>query len=107
MADDKALADCATGTVTSVPLTADEQAQAEQDAAAGAGAQWAVLRAERDTRLAACDWTQLGDTELSADQVTAWGAYRQALRDLPEHTADPANPDWPEPPPTPTEEAAG
>ncbi len=56
---------------------------------------WSELRAERDARLAACDWTQLRDAPVDA---TAWAAYRQALRDLPELTADPANPVWPEPP---------
>jgi hypothetical protein len=47
--------------------------------AAKVGAQWAVIRAERNTLLAACDWTQLPDA--SAD-AAAWATYRQALRDI-------------------------
>lgn len=53
------------------------------------------LRAERDARLSACDWTQLADVPVATRE--AWQAYRQALRDLPE-TADPFAPIWPEPP---------
>ena len=41
------------------------------------------LRAQRDYRLARCDWTQLADAVLSAEQVQAWKDYRQALRDYP------------------------
>lgn len=55
----------------------------------------ARLRAERDRRLLACDWTQLGD--VPAETRTAWQPYRQALRDFPE-TANLFAPEWPEPP---------
>lgn len=61
---------------------------------------WATLRAERDARLLASDvyvwadrWAGYTDVERAA-----WTDYRQALRDLPENTADPANPEWPEAP---------
>lgn len=60
----------------------------------------AILREERDTRLTACDWSQLPDAPLTAEGLAAWRAYRQALRDLPDNTADPARPDWPTPPGT-------
>lgn len=54
------------------------------------------LRAERDVRLAATDWTQLTD---QTDGIkAAWKPYRQALRDLPDATADPFAPQWPTPP---------
>ena len=38
-----------------------------------------LLRVERDTRLAACDWRASSDLTLSS----AWKTYRQSLRDLP------------------------
>jgi len=43
-----------------------------------------ALRAERDRRLLSCDWTQLPDVPLTADQVQTWRTYRKALRDIPE-----------------------
>jgi len=59
--------------------------------------QWQMLRAERDRRLAASDVMVLPDRWAAYDesQRAAWTAYRQALRDLPEQTADPAAPVWP------------
>jgi hypothetical protein len=59
--------------------------------AAKVGAQWTVIRAERNKLLAACDWTQLPDA--SAD-ATAWATYRQALRDITTQ-ANPFNIIWP------------
>ncbi len=59
---------------------------------------WAALRAERNRRLAACDWTVLPDVPLSVEKIDEWKVYRQALRDLPENTTDPGNPVWPAPP---------
>lgn len=53
----------------------------------------ARLRKERNRRLAASDWTQLPD--VPAKTRDAWAAYRQALRDLPANTEDPANIAWP------------
>ncbi len=49
------------------------------------------LRAERDRRLAEVDWYVAADRTPTAEQL----AYRQALRDLPANTTDPANPVWP------------
>lgn len=60
--------------------------------AAKVGAQWAVVRAERNKLLADCDWTQLPDA--SAD-AAAWAVYRQALRDITSQ-ANPFNIVWPE-----------
>lgn len=68
---------------------------AEQKAAEALDEAWASLRAERDARIAATDWTQLPDAP--CDPLT-WQAYRQALRDLPDNTTDPHNPEWPEKP---------
>jgi hypothetical protein len=61
--------------------------------------QWAYLREQRNKKLAACDWTvTVSDRPLSEDKKAEWIAYRQALRDLPVNTPDPANPTWPTPP---------
>jgi len=51
-----------------------------------------LFRYERNRRLAASDWTQGRDVNLSNDDE--WKSYRTALRDLPA-TTDPANPTWP------------
>jgi hypothetical protein len=60
--------------------------------AAKVGAQWNVVRAERNKLLADCDWTQLPD--VSAD-AAAWIVYRQALRDITTQ-ANPFAIVWPE-----------
>ena len=49
------------------------------------------LREERNRRLAETDYLALSDATLSEDMRS----YRQALRDLPSNTSDPANPTWP------------
>lgn len=54
-----------------------------------------VLRADRDRLLADSDWTQATDSPLSDEKKAEWRVYRQTLRDLPESTPDPANPQWP------------
>ena len=56
-----------------------------------------MLRIERNSRLAATDITVLPDrwATMNDDTKTAWSNYRQALRDLPANTPDPANPTWP------------
>ncbi len=51
----------------------------------------ADLRTKRNQLLSETDYLALSDTTLSADMQT----YRQALRDLPANTSDPANPTWP------------
>lgn len=50
------------------------------------------VRAERNRRLAACDWTQLSDAHANKD---AWAAYRQALRDVTAQPGFPMNVSWP------------
>jgi hypothetical protein len=52
---------------------------------------WAALRKKRNGLLAATDKTQTGDFPNS----DMYSDYRQALRDLPANTTDPANPTWP------------
>ena len=56
---------------------------------------WMKLRSERDNLLLSSDFTQLGDIGLSESKKTEGINYRQALRDLPANTSDPANPNWP------------
>lgn len=72
----------------------DDSNGAEITAAVLAG-----LRKRRDELLTACDWTQIPDVPLSAEQRTAWQVYRQVLRDLPEMTQlVPGGIIWPVPP---------
>ena len=52
---------------------------------------WSNLRTKRTQLLTETDYLALSDATLSADMRT----YRQALRDLPANTSDPANPTWP------------
>ena len=56
------------------------------------------LRLERSCKLTNSDWTVGNDSPLSPERVQEWRTYRQALRDLPSVTEDPANPVWPTPP---------
>lgn len=58
-------------------------------------AQWAAVRAERNQRLSACDWTQLADAPLTDAEKADWAEYRQALRDLPTTQTDPFDIVWP------------
>ena len=49
------------------------------------------LRNQRNELLAETDYLALSDVTMTDEMA----AYRQALRDLPANTADPANPVWP------------
>ncbi len=53
------------------------------------------LRSERNELLKLSDWTQVPDSPLDSTKKQQWATYRQALRDLPANTTDPANPTWP------------
>jgi len=57
--------------------------------------EWKAIRAERDRRLAASDWTQVSDAPVDA---AAWAAYRQQLRDLPQNYILPSDVEWPQEP---------
>jgi len=73
----------------------DEATAAEQETAyrARIDAEAAErVRTERNKKLADTDWTQLADSTANA---TAWGTYRQALRDLPTTDGFPHNVTWP------------
>jgi hypothetical protein len=54
--------------------------------------QAAAIRSQRNSKLAACDWTQLADS--TADKP-AWATYRQALRDVTGQAGFPWNVTWP------------
>ena len=73
-----------------VDITAEVEAAAELARPAQVMAE---LRAERNARLAASDWTQLPDAPTA--NAAAWKVYRQALRDLPQRTVYPNAPTWP------------
>ena len=74
--------------ISRVPFTAEEIAEVQ---AAGQISLLQNLRIERNQLLAETDYLALSDATLT-DEMRA---YRQALRDLPANTADPANPVWP------------
>lgn len=56
------------------------------------------IRDMRNEALKDSDWTQMNDAPLDDAAKAAWRTYRQALRDLPANTTNPAEPDWPEMP---------
>ena len=60
--------------------------------------QWYLVRTQRDKLLYSCDWTQIADAAVSAENVAAWTAYRQALRAVPQTQTDPYAIVWPTPP---------
>ena len=45
---------------------------------------WQRIRTTRNKLLRACDWIGATDTQLEAAKKSAWEAYRQALRDVPQ-----------------------
>ena len=52
----------------------------------------------RNRLLGLTDWTEIPSSPLPAATITAWGTYRQALRDLPTSTGWPTAITWPAPP---------
>ena len=66
----------------------------EEEIAARTEQEWAAVRAQRNYRLTACDWTQLPDAPLINTQTAEWALYRQALRDITAQS-DPFNIVWP------------
>ena len=55
----------------------------------------ASVRAERDRKLAACDWTVLADSPLTTAKKTEWKTYRTALRDISAAEGFPHTMEWP------------
>lgn len=71
-----------------IDLSAQER-QAIQDNKA------ASVRADRNRRLADCDWTQFNDSPLSDADKVKWATYRTELRNLPEQSGFPLDITWP------------
>ena len=81
-----------TGEVTTTPLSAEQIAEHEaykRDVLPGVLLE--NLRSKRNQLLTETDYLALADSTLT-DEMRS---YRQALRDLPANTVDPANPVWP------------
>lgn len=55
----------------------------------------ASARAERDRRLAACDWVTARALDLGQPVPAAWAAYRAALRDITQQIDFPGGVSWP------------
>jgi hypothetical protein len=88
----KTIVNVQTGEVTTIPLTADEIAEREayvRDVLPLE--QMEALRRQRNQLLTETDYLALADSTLTDEMRD----YRQALRDLPANTVDPANPVWP------------
>jgi hypothetical protein len=73
----------------SLPAPTQEQIASEK---------WAEVRVRRDRLMSACDWTQLPDAALTAQQKLDWADYRQALRDIPQDFGNPDDVIFPEAP---------
>lgn len=84
----------------------DEATATEQEAAYKAqkdAEQAKSVRADRDRRLAECDWVTLKAVDASNDNLgiqlpQVWMTYRQALRDITAQAGFPWNVTWPEKP---------
>lgn len=61
---------------------------------------WDDVRAKRDELLIESDIEVLPDRweAMTPEERTAWTAYRQALRDIPQSHSEPLDIDWPTPP---------
>lgn len=55
----------------------------------------AAVKNYRNGLLAACDWTQIPDADLTTTERNAWKAYRKALRDVTDQPGFPTNVTWP------------
>ena len=80
-----------------IPFTAEEEAEWDAEIAewnANANNRKAVeVRAERNTKLAATDWTQATDVpQVLKDR---YAPYRQLLRDVPQQAGFPETIQWP------------
>jgi hypothetical protein len=74
-----------------VEVTLDAGAIATKTAELETAKTWSDLRKKRNNLLTETDYLALSDVTMSTEMQT----YRQALRDLPANTTNPANPVWP------------
>ena len=88
-----------------IELTAEELKELE-DSAAAADLDFSHIRAQRNGKLAGCDWTQIADAALGDHTAEEWAAYRQELRDLPSKHSKVSEVVWPDDPPTAAAKAA-
>jgi len=89
---EKQITNLQTGVTEIIPLTAEEIAERESYARDVLPVeQMAALRLRRNQLLTETDYLALADSTLTDEMRD----YRQALRDLPANTEDPANPVWP------------
>ena len=89
---EKQVYDFATGQLTVVPFTDEEMAEREAyERDVLPIRRMELLREKRNNLLAETDYFGMPDVVMTDEMRT----YRQALRDLPANTADPANPVWP------------
>lgn len=88
----KATYDFSTDKITVTELTGDEeQAHLDWEKNEIPKTNLILLRLQRNRLLAETDYLANSDVTMSDEMKT----YRQALRDLPANTSDPANPTWP------------
>lgn len=71
------------------PVLADQSAQSDEQLAN-------IIRIERNTRLAASDWTQARDIPEALSAL--WAPYRAALRDITNQVGFPRSVNWPDQP---------
>ena len=88
-----------------IELTAEE-IKVLDDRAAAQDLDFSHIRAQRNGRLAGCDWTQIADAALGSHTAEEWATYRQELRDLPGGFTKVSEVVWPDDPPTAAAKAA-
>jgi hypothetical protein len=81
--------DCTSLSGTSVSINDQEEFDKQR------AAKWDEIRLIRNNVIATTDWTQLGDVELTTEQVTAWQTYRTQLRDMIDEDTNPFAVVWP------------
>ena len=71
------------------------EAKTQEDLDADTAAQAANVRADRDRRLAECDWVTIRAMDTGTAMSAEWSAYRQALRDITAQDGFPWTVVWP------------